>query len=670
MTTFISQKQSQTQPESAAQQHPHWLTQAWLEPRFVVVTLAAILLSIAAERAGASSIVIALLGVTAYVAGGLFGLKGALESLRERRLDVDLLMILAALGAALVGEWRDGALLLFLFSLSNVLQDYAIGRSRQAIRGLLKLYPSEAKVRRGETVQVIEIDAIHVGDIVLIQPGERIPVDGVVHDGRSSVDQSPITGESMPVEKVVGDRVFAGTLNVHGALDVEATQPASDTVLARIIKMVEEAQDSKAPTERFLEKFEQYYATLIIGGVFLFIIIPPALGLTDFESNFYRAMVLMTVASPCALVISTPAAFISAIAAAARGGVLFKGGAYLEALAGVKAVAFDKTGTLTQGKPVVTDVVTGCELSEAELLSVAAAVESRSEHPLAQAIINEAKARHLALPDVSDFEALPGRGIEAQVDNVNVRLGNINFLTGQGALPVALAARHVELEVQGKTVIGVLRDGQCSGCGVCDGRGNWMGLIAVADAIRPEAKAIIQQLHDMGIATAMLTGDNQRVAANIAGQLGIRQVHAELMPEDKVKAIQQIEAEFGAAAMVGDGVNDAPALATAAIGIAMGAAGTDVAMETADLVLMGDRLELIPFAINLSRKARRVVWQNLTFAIAVIIVLIISTFAIDLPLPFGVLGHEGSTVIVVMNGLIALLLVPEIQRRRAARKNA
>jgi Cd2+/Zn2+-exporting ATPase len=349
---------------------------------------------------------------------------------------------------------------------------------------------------------------------------------------------------------------------------------------------------------------------------------------------------------------------------------LFKGGAYLEALAGVKAVAFDKTGTLTQGKPVVTDVVTGCELGEDQLLSVAAAVESRSEHPLAQAVINEAKARQLALPDVTDFEALPGRGIEANVDQIKVRLGNISFLTAQSPLPEALAAKHAALEAQGKTVIGVLRDGQCSGCGACDGRGNWMGLIALADAIRPEARAIIQQLHDMGIATAMLTGDNARVAQNIAGQLGIKQVHAELMPEDKVKAIQQIEAEFGAAAMVGDGVNDAPALATAAVGIAMGAAGTDVAMETADLVLMGDRLELIPFAINLSRKARRVVWQNLTFAIAVIIVLIVSTFAIDLPLPFGVLGHEGSTVIVVMNGLIALLLVPEIQRRRAARKNA
>ncbi|MEP7292159.1 MAG: heavy metal translocating P-type ATPase, partial [Chloroflexota bacterium] len=511
---------------------------------------------------------------------------------------------------------------------------------------------------------------IRVGDIVLIEPGERIPVDGILREGRSAVDQSPITGESMPVEKNPGDKIFAGTLNGRGALDVEALQPASDTVLARIIRLVEEAQDSKAPTERFLEKFEQVYATLIIFGVILFIIIPPALGLTDFASNFYRAMVLMTVASPCALVISTPAAFISAIASAARSGVLFKGGAYLEALASIKAITFDKTGTLTQGKPVVTDVISCCDLREDDLLSVAAAVESRSEHPLAQAVIDAAKARKLVIPEVTDFEAIAGRGIEAQIDHADVRIGSINFLTKQSPLPESLAAQHAALEAQGKTVIGVVREGQCAGvasltkCGACEERADWLGLIALADAIRPEAKAIIEQLQGMGIEVAMLTGDNERVARNIAGQLGITRVHAELMPEDKVTAIREIEAEFGAVAMVGDGVNDAPALATAAVGIAMGAAGTDVAMETADLVLMGDRLELIPFAIHLSKKARRVVWQNLIFAIGVIVVLIISAFVINLPLPFGVLGHEGSTVIVVMNGLISLLLIPEIQRRR------
>ena len=465
MTTLIETAEYPQQAENA---RAHWLTKAWLEPRFVVVTLTAILLSIAAEHAGVPEILIALLGVIAYAAGGIFGLQKALGNLAHRQLDVDLLMVLAALGAALVGQWREGALLLFLFSLSNVLQDYAIGRSRQAIRGLLKLYPKEAKVKRDDGVQVIKIEAIRVGDIVLIEPGERIPVDGVVHDGHSTVDQAPITGESMPVEKNPGDKIFAGTLNGQGVLDVEATQPANDTVLARIIKLVEEAQDSKAPTERFLEKFEQYYATLIIAGVLLFIIIPPALGLTDFQSNFYRAMVLMTVASPCALVISTPASFISAIASAARRGVLFKGGAYLEALAGIKAVTFDKTGTLTQGRPQVTDVVSCCELCDDELLAVAASVESRSEHPLARAIVAAAAERQLAIPALSGFQALPGRGIEAQVDDQDVRVGSINYLMQQNAMPEHLADRYQQLESAGKTVVGVVREGHCANCGACD----------------------------------------------------------------------------------------------------------------------------------------------------------------------------------------------------------
>ena len=667
MTTFVDTLRDKPQAENP---QPRWLTKAWLEPRLVVVTIAAILLSVLAERLGAPAYVDVALAVIAYVAGGMFGLRKALGNLRHRTLDVDLLMILAALGAAVVNQWREGALLLFLFSLSNVLQDYAIGRSRQAIRSLFKLYPSEAKVRRGEDVQTIPISAIRISDVVLVEPGERIAVDGTVVAGHSAVDQSPITGESMPVEKNIGDRIFAGTLNGQGALDVEALQAASDTVLARIIKMVEEAQDSKAPTERFLETFEQYYATLIIVVVALFIVIPPALFGTDFASNFYRAMVLMTVASPCALIISTPASFISAIASAARGGVLFKGGAYLEALAGVKAVTFDKTGTLTQGKPIVTDIVSCCELCEADLLSTAAAVESRSEHPLARAIMAAANERKLVLPEVTEFTAVAGRGIEAQVDQQSVWVGSITYLSQQSPMPPHLTDQYTQLQSQGKTVIGVMRAGQCASCGACEGRetdSNWMGVIAIADAMRPEAQAIVAELHSMGIQVAMLTGDNELVARNIAAQIGIDRVHANLMPEDKVTAIKSIEAEVGPVAMVGDGVNDAPGLATATVGIAMGAAGTDVAMETADLVLMGDRLELIPYAIRLSKKARRVVWQNLIFAIGVIITLIISAFVISLPLPLGVLGHEGSTVIVVMNGLISLLLVPEIQRQRVAR---
>lgn len=661
-TALVETPTSETKKEK-----PRWLTQSWLEPRLVVVTAIAIGLSLLAERLEAPPLLILLINIISYVAGGLFGAIGALESLRERRIDVDMLMILAALGAALVNQWHEGAILLFLFSLSNVLQDYAIGRSRQAIRSLMKLYPAEAKVHRNGQIVTLTLDAIRVGDTVLIEPGERIPVDGIVREGRSAVDQAPITGESMPVDKSPGDRVFAGTLNGQGVLDIEATQAASDTTLARIIKMVEEAQDSKAPTERFLDRFEQIYALVILGGVALFIVVPPALGLIDFQTNFYRAMVLMTVASPCALVISTPASFISAIAAGARSGVLFKGGAYLEGLASIKAVAFDKTGTLTKGRPAVTDVVSCCELCEDELLRVAASVESRSEHPLARAIVHAAEKRGLALSPVEEFEAVSGAGVISKVDAREVRLGSLKFLTKDNPLPSHLEPVYRRLEDEGKTAIGVVREGQCEGCGACHNAElglDWMGIIAMADELRPEAPEIIRQLKTQGIQrVVMITGDNARVGHVIGQQAGVDAVYADLMPEDKVYALHQLTRETGHVAMVGDGINDAPALAAAEVGIAMGAAGTDVALETADLVLMGDKLELIPYAIKLSKKARRVVWQNITFAIGVIIVLILSAFVINLPLPLGVMGHEGSTVIVVLNGLITLLIWPELQRR-------
>ena len=643
------------QAQQPPQQPSSWFTQAWLEPRLVVVTGAAIALSFLGERLGWPDALILVLNIISYVAGGFYGAKTAIESLLQKRIDVDMLMVLAALGAAAIDQWHEGAILLFLFSLSNVLQDYAIGRSRQAIKGLLKLYPEEARVRRGEQVVSVKASDIRVGEIVLIQPGERLPVDGVVVSGRSAVDQAPITGESIPVEKQPGDQVFAGTLNQQGALDIKATQPPSNTTLARVIKMVEEAQDSKAPTERFLDRFEQVYASMIIFGVLLFIILPPLLGwVDDFNAHFYRAMVLMTVASPCALIISTPAAFISAIASAARGGILFKGGAYIEQMAAVKAIAFDKTGTLTKGKPAVIDIVPADGISSDELLAVAAAVEARSEHPLALAVLRAAEARGLALAEVSDFENLPGRGIQASVGEQQVRLGSPTYMLSDADLPETLNAAAERLQREGNTLVVVARDDE------------WLGLIAIADQLRPEAKAVIARLKRSGIEKiAMLTGDNPLVAEAIAREAGIDAVYAGLMPEDKVRVVEQLNAETGAVAMVGDGVNDAPALATASIGIAMGAAGTDVALETADVVLMGDKLALIDEALHLSRRARQVVWQNIAFSLAVIVVLVIGTFVVSLPLPIGVLGHEGSTVIVVLHGLIALLLWPEIKRRRA-----
>lgn len=647
---MASLAQQAHRPVVSTPTRPFWVVhQDRLAPALVVITLAGLAASLLLEGVGALTTSLVLLAnLISYGAGGFYGTISALESLRRRRLDIDLLMILAALGAASIGQWREGALLLFLFSLSNVLQDYAIGRSRRAISSLMKLNPSEARVVRDGVVTMQPVAELRIGDVVQILPGERIPVDGLVTAGQSSIDQSPITGESMPVTKRPGDAVFAGTLNQQGTLDVQATQGAQDTMLARIIQMVESAQENKAPTEYFLERFEEIYAFVILAGVALMIVIPPLFLGANFERNFYTAMVLMTVASPCALVISTPAAFLSAIATAARRGILFKGGAYLENLATVKAVAFDKTGTLTQGTPAVTDVIAASEVDESVLLSLAASVESRSEHPLAAAIVTAARDRGLSVPDVSGFAAVTGEGVCGQVAGQQIMIGR-PLEAGSLAEPL-----H-RLQRQGKTVVAVSIDGTAA------------GLIALADQVRDDALPMLAALRAMGIAPVMLTGDNPYAAQLIASQLGIEHVEAGLLPGEKLTAIQRLQNTYGLVAMVGDGINDAPALAAADIGMAMGAAGTDVALETADVVLMNDRLSLIPTAFQISRKARQVVWQNIAFSLAVIGVLIVATFAVDLALPVGVLGHEGSTVIVATNGLLQLLLLPELMRRRAVR---
>lgn len=621
-------------------------------PALVVVTLVAIALSILGERSAAPESAIMALNILSYLAGGLFGAKTALESLREGEIDVDLLMVLAALGAAVLGEWHEGAILLFLFSLSNVLQDYAIGRSRRAIRGLFTLYPQEATVKRGADTIRLKLEDIAVGDIVLIEPGERIPVDGLVLAGLSAVDQSPITGESIPVDKSTGDSVYAGTLNKQGILDVRALKPAGETTLARIIKMVEEAQDSKAPTQRFLDRFEQAYAKAIILGIILLILLPPLLGWSDFEDNFYRAMVLMTVASPCALVISVPSAFISAIAAAARRGLLFKGGASLEQLARVKVVAFDKTGTLTEGKPQVTDIVVSPLFAETDLIQVAASVEARSEHPLAKAIVAYASAANIALHETHDFLAVPGQGVRARLGGEDIHVGRISHLLAEEAMPAPLAEARITLEASGKTVIGVLRGP------------TWLGLIGLADQARPTSAPLVRALNRLGMLTVMLTGDNQLVAESIGGQLGIDEVYAGLLPHEKAEILGLLQKRYGAAAMIGDGINDAPALAAADVGIAMGGAGADVAMETSDVVLMGDKIERLEDALRISARAKQVLWQNIAFSLAVIAVLIAGVFVLELALPVGVLGHEGSTVIVVLNGLLSLLILPELRRHR------
>ena len=623
-----------------------WFRSSHWEMIFTAATLVFILTGFVSAKAGAAPFMVNALYLLAYICGGFFGIQASWQSLKERTIDVDLLMILAALGAAYIGAPFEGATLLFLFSLSNVLQGYAIDRTRKAIHALMQLRPENAMVRRGKETVTVPIESLLIGDIIIVRPGERVALDGVVAAGQSSVDESSVTGESMPVSKIVGSGVFAGTINQTGGLEVRVGKLAKDSTIARLIQMVEEAQSEKAQTQRWLDKAEQYYAAGVILFTLGLIIVPLLLGEQSFAQIFYRAMTVMVVASPCALIISTPASILSAIGGAARRGILFKGGAHLENTAAVEVVVFDKTGTLTEGKPRVTDVIGLNSESEEDLLALAAAVEARSEHPLAQAIVQECERRKIAVPECTEFQSTSGQGATAKINGQAIAVGNLRYF-GKGAENSKLLERMDALHKEGKTAMLV---GKLVGTDA-----EMIGLIAVADVVRPDARISLERLRKTGIKNLiMLTGDNRHVAEAIARQVGIDEVHAELRPEDKLRIIKSLRAR-NPVAMVGDGVNDAPALAAANIGIAMGAAGTDVAMETADVVLMNNNLQNVAYAIELSRKARRVVFQNLAFALSVIVLLVAAALGLQLPLTLGVVGHEGSTVLVCLNGLRLLL---------------
>lgn len=620
---------------------PSGITRQKLEVVLTILNALSILMAFLGQRfLGWSPLAIGLIYSLAFISGGYYGLVDGLAALHKRRLDVNLLMIMAALGAASIGQPGEGAVLLFLFSLSNALQSYAMGRSRKAIEKLLDLRPTVATVRRGSRLVTLPVEKLTIGDIVLVRPGERFPIDGQIIIGASTADQSTITGESMPVHKEVGDPIFAGTLNGNGALEIRVTHLAQDTTLAKIVQLVEEAQSAKAQTQRMLDNFEQVYALLVLGGALLLTIIPTLLLKEDFYAAFYRAMTWLVVASPCALVISTPASILSAIANGARRGILFKGGIHLEQTANIRVVAFDKTGTLTTGTPTLTQIIPLNGITSDELLRLAASVEARSEHPLASAIVKAAEERQLNLLVATDFKAIPGQGVEASIQGKSVWIGNERlFEERRIPIPPPLRAQVASLEQKGQTVMLVSVDGE------------WRGILAVADVLRPDAAQIVADLKKLGLFVVMLTGDNERVAAAIAHKAGVDKYHAGLLPQDKVRILKTLREKYGFTAMVGDGVNDAPALAAANVGIAMGGAGSDVALETADVVLMGDNLAHLPYAIGLARQARKTVWQNLVFALSVIVLLVAAAFGAHLPLPLGVVGHEGSTVLVVLNGL-------------------
>lgn len=614
---------------------------------------------------------VAIAALVAFVAGGYSGVLGAWEQARQGKFDIDFLMLAAALGAALIGEWTEGALLLFLFTLSGALETYAMGRTRKAIESLGKLRPEIALVRRGDREEILPVGQLVIGDVVIVKPGDRLPVDGVIIRGTSSVDQSAITGESIPVSKHPHDQVFAGTINGGGALEVEVTKLASESTLSRIISLVAEAQEDATPTQQFIDRFSQPYTYTVIGATLLAIVLPVLFLREPFGVTLYRAMTLLVVASPCALVISTPASALSAIAAAARQGVLFKGGAYLELLGKTNILAFDKTGTLTPGKPVVTNIHPLTNHSVENLLRMAASAETLSEHHIAKAVIEKAQAMGLELEKPIDFKAIAGEGIMARFarpDHIEtIYIGNDRLFMNQNMdLSPAIRMIGAALQRQGKTVMLVVRRSTVEDTLGAERDWEVMGYIAVADALRPEAAAMVRQLEASGIERiVMMTGDNRAAAAYIASEAGIHEVHADLLPEQKLELVKELR-QHGNVAMVGDGVNDAPALATANVGIAMGAGGTDVALETADVVLMSSNLAMLPFALQLSRRANRIIRQNVIFSVSVIIFLVLSTILLPiffkgflLPLPLGVVGHEGSTLIVVANGLRLLRMRPQ-----------
>jgi len=589
----------------------------------------------------------------AYVFGGWYGLKGAVETLRHRAVDIDLLMIVAALGALSIGAPFEGAMLLFLFSLSNTLQHYAIGRSRRAIKSLVEMRPDEAQVLRDGEEVTVPIDEVAVGDVFVVRPGDKIPLDGVVVSGEGTVDQASLTGESVPVPKEPGDEVFGGTINESGSLEIEVTRQAHESAISRLITMVEEAQSEKAPTQRLIDRLEQPYVLGVFALTIAAIAIPLALG-SAFTSTFYRAMTLMVAASPCAVIISTPAAVLSAIASGGRQGVLFKGGEHVETAANIDAVAFDKTGTLTRGETQLTDVFVRDDLVDEsltadELLSLAAAVQSRSEHHLARATVSEAEDRALDVPDAQRFQSAAGKGVRADLDDGTIHIGNRSYVKTvledaaiEGLEPGL--ERLQSLEAEGKTSVLVVREHA--------GTVTVLGWLTFTDTVRPGAAEMIEELRSLGVEhIVMLTGDNERVAQQIADEVGIDEVQAELLPEEKVATIEDLVERHENVAMVGDGVNDAPALATATLGIAMGGAGTDVALETADVVLMGDDIGKIPYVLGLGRRTRRTLTVNLAIAFGAIALMVGTILLRGIPLPLAVVGHEGSTVLVSLNGL-------------------
>lgn len=633
---------------------PHWMQERWT---LVLVVLAAVffLAGWLGERIfGLSETAANVLYIFAYIAGGYDVATHAIPALFKGKLDTDILMLAAAGGAAILGELSEGAFLLLLFSIGHAGEHYALDRARNAISALGALMPKTALLKYGSQISEVPVEQLSIGDIVIARPGDRIPVDGEVADGSSAVDQSPITGESVPVTKSVGDEVFAGTVNKDNAIEIQVTHLTADNTLSRVMNLVAEAQSQQSPTQQFADRFTSRFVPVVFIVTALLIILPPLLNLLPLSESFYRGMLLLVAASPCALAIGTPAAVLAGIAQAARNGVLIKGGVHLENLGQLNAIAFDKTGTITSGQFNVTDIVPMNGTTPEMLLQTAAAVEQQSNHPLAQAVVRAAQEKQLSLPNASGLENIAGRGVRSVLNGQTVLIGSPKLFDQASGIMLSddVLTKVSALESSGRSAMIVAKGGTVQ------------GILGLADAPRPFVAEVMRSLRTLGIRhLVMLTGDNQKVAKDIAAQVGLTDVQAELLPEDKLTTIKQLKQQYEAIAMVGDGVNDAPALASATVGIAMGGAGTAVALETADVALMADDLQKLPFAVGLSRASRQIIQQNLIISMGVIVLLILSSVLGLVALGFVVVLHEGSTLVVVGN---ALRLLGYTQPVRAA----
>ncbi|MCM3715463.1 cadmium-translocating P-type ATPase [Alkalihalobacillus oceani] len=579
------------------------------------------------------------------IVGGYSLFKVGFMNLLRLQFDMKTLMTVAVIGAAIIGEWTEGAIVVILFAISEALERFSMDKARQSIRSLMDIAPKEAWIRRDGQEMMIRVDDIRVGDIMIVKPGQKIAMDGMVIKGYSSVNQAAITGESVPVEKGLEDEVFAGTLNEEGILEVEVTKHVDDTTIAKIIHLVEEAQGERAPSQAFVDKFAKYYTPAIMVLAALVAVVPPLLFQASWEMWIYQGLAVLVVGCPCALVISTPVAIVTAIGNAAKHGVLVKGGVYLEETGALKAIAFDKTGTLTKGEPVVTDYkVYDKQIEERDLFAIITALEDLSQHPLASAVLKKAEQEQITYKEVSvdDFTSITGKGIQGNVNGTTYYVGSPALFTDTMHLDLSPQMKEeiTTLQEQGKTVMGIGTENKV------------IAILAVADQVRESSKSVIQKLHELGIKkTIMLTGDNQSTAAAIGSHVGVTDVRSELLPQDKLDVIKQLRAEYGHVAMVGDGVNDAPALAASTVGIAMGGAGTDTALETADVALMGDDLRKLPFTMRLSRKALAIIKQNISFSLGIKALALLLVVPGWLTLWIAILADLGATLLVTLNGM-------------------